>query len=59
MHPMPIVGKPSKPSLPNEMLLTLMISLASFTLLYFAFLRARYRYAAERDAVAAAFDQNA
>src|SRR5690349_18675306 len=50
MHPMPIVGKPSKPSLPNEMLLTLMISLCSFTLLYFAFLRSRYAYAAERDA---------
>jgi heme exporter protein C len=59
MHPMPIVGKPSKPSLPNEMLLTLMLSLASFTLLYFAFLRARYRYAVERDAVAAAFDHDA
>jgi len=53
MHPMPIVGKPSKPSLPNEMLLTLMISLCSFTLLYFAFLRSRYAYAAERDAHAA------
>src|SRR3954467_5081960 len=39
MHPMPIVGKPSKPSLPNEMLLPLMLSLASFTLLEFAFLR--------------------
>ena len=50
MHPMPIVGKPSKPSLPNEMLLTLMLSLMSFTLLYFAFLRSRYRYAVDRDA---------
>ena len=49
MHPMPIVGKPSKPSLPNEMLMTLMISLFSFTLLYFAFLRSRYAYAVERD----------
>jgi len=52
MHPMPIVGKPSKPSLPNEMLLTLMLSLASFTLLYFAFLQSRYRYAVDRDALA-------
>jgi heme exporter protein C len=50
MHPRPIVGKPSAPSLPSEMLLTLMISLASFTLLYFAFVRARYRFAVERDA---------
>lgn len=54
MHPMPIVGKPSKPSLPGEMLLTLMVSLAAFTLLYFAFVRSRYRYAVERDALAAA-----
>jgi heme exporter protein C len=56
MHPMPIVGKPSKPSLPNEMLLTLIISLFSFTLLYFAFLRTRYAYAAERDARATRLD---
>jgi heme exporter protein C len=53
MHPMPIVGKPSAPSLPNEMLLTLMISLASFTLLYAAFMRSRYSYGEERDAAAA------
>ena len=53
MHPMPIVGKPSAPSLPNEMLLTLFISLTSFTLLYFAFVRSRYRYASERDAALA------
>lgn len=56
MHPMPIVGKPSKPSLPGEMLLTLLISLFSFTLLYFAFLRSRYAYAIERDARAVRFD---
>ena len=52
MHPMPIVGKPSSPSLPREMLITLMLSLASFTLLYIAFVRARYSYAVERDAAA-------
>src|SRR5436190_7846319 len=52
MHPMPIVGKPSKPSLPNEMLLTLMLSLVSFTLLYFAFLRSRYALPTEREAFA-------
>lgn len=50
MHPMPIVGKPSKPSLPGEMLTTLLFSLFSFTLLYFAFVHIRYRYAVERDA---------
>jgi len=53
MHPLPIVGKPSSPSLPSEMLLTLFIALFSFTLLYFAFVRSRYRYAVERDAAAA------
>ncbi len=59
MHPMPIVGKPSAPSLPPEMLLTLMFSLGAFTLLYLAFVRARYRLAVERDHVAAANDINA
>jgi len=54
MHPMPIVGKPSKPSLPPEMLVTLLLSLAAFTLLYLAFVRSRYRYAVDRDAFAAA-----
>lgn len=59
MHPMPIVGKPSAPSLPPEMLLTLMLSLGAFTLLYVAFVRARYRLAVERDRVAAPNDVNA
>jgi heme exporter protein C len=59
MHPMPIVGKPSAPSLPNEMLLTLFISLTSFTLLYVAFVRYRYRYAIERDAALAVGAQHA
>jgi heme exporter protein C len=59
MHPMPIVLKPGAPSLPNEMLLTLMLSLASFTLLYVAFVRSRYSYAVERDAAAAGTQFNA
>jgi heme exporter protein C len=50
MHPLPIVGKPSAPSLPREMLVTLLLSLGAFTLLYIAFIQARYRYAVERDA---------
>jgi len=53
MHPKPIIGKPDKPSLPSEMLITFLISFAAFTLLYFAFLRSRYAYAVERDARAA------
>ena len=59
MHPMPIVGKPSAPSLPGEMLTTLLLSLFSFTLLYFAFVRSRYRYAEERDARVALRDGDA
>jgi heme exporter protein C len=59
MHPMPIVGKPSAPSLPSEMLLTLFLSLASFTLLYFSFVRSRYRYAVERDTIMEAAKQYA
>lgn len=56
LHPMPIVLKPSAPSLPGEMLTTLMVSLLSSTLLYAAFLRARYRLAAERDVAGALAD---
>jgi heme exporter protein C len=49
LHPRPILMKPSAPSLPNEMLITLLLAFASFTLLYVALLRARYRYAVTRD----------
>ncbi len=51
LHPRPIVLKPDAPSLPAEMLITLAGAFASFTLLYIALLRARYRYAVERDAL--------
>jgi len=56
LHPMPIVLKPSAPSLPGGMLTTLLVSFLSFTLLYAAFLRARYRLAAERDHAEGAAD---
>src|SRR5687768_9515046 len=59
MHPLPIVAKASAPSLPGEMLLTLLVALLSFTLLYFAFVRSRYCYAVERDAAAATLEYNA
>jgi heme exporter protein C len=59
MHPMPIIGKPDKPSLPNQMLLTFFISFVSFTLLYIAFVRSRYHYAVERDAAAATMEYDA
>lgn len=49
LHPQPILMKPGAPSLPGEMLVTLLLAFASLTLLYVALLRARYRYAVERD----------
>jgi heme exporter protein C len=48
LHPMPIVLKPDRPSLPSEMLQTLSFSFAAFFLVYVALLRARYRLAVER-----------
>lgn len=42
LHPQPIVLKPSAPSLPGEMLRTLLISMGVFTLLYLGFAMARY-----------------
>lgn len=50
LHPQPIVLKPSAPSLSPEMLTTFFIALASFLLLFVALMRARYRWATERDA---------
>ncbi|MDB4884679.1 MAG: cytochrome c assembly protein [Gemmatimonadetes bacterium] len=49
MHPMPIVLKPSAPSMSPEMLVTFMSSFLAFTLLFAGLLRARYRYATLRD----------
>jgi len=42
LHPQPIVLKPSAPSLPPEMLRTLLISVVVFTLLYLGFVMTRY-----------------
>jgi heme exporter protein C len=50
LHPRPIVLKPSAPSLPPEMLTTLVMSFASFALLFVALLLARYRLATIADA---------
>jgi heme exporter protein C len=57
LHPQPIVLKPSAPSLPAEMLTTLLLAVLSFTLLYLALLRARYRLAALRDHAAMIEDE--
>jgi heme exporter protein C len=48
LHPMPIVLKPERPSLPPEMLRTLLFSFGAFFLVYVALLRARYGLAVER-----------
>ena len=50
LHPRPIVLKPDAPSMPPEMLTTLLLSLAAFLLLFVALVRARYRLATEREA---------
>lgn len=50
LHPMPIVLKPSAPSLPKQMLETLLFAFVSFTVLFLAFLRSRYRLAVDRAA---------
>jgi heme exporter protein C len=49
LHPMPIVLKPERPSLPPEMLATFTISVAAFLLLCIVLIRARYRLALLRD----------
>jgi heme exporter protein C len=50
LHPQPIVLKPSAPSLPPEMLRTLLISMVVFTLLYIGFVTARYGLALAAEA---------
>lgn len=53
LHPEPIALKPSKPSMPPEMLTTWLLALGAFALLFFALVRLRYRWATVRDAQAA------
>jgi heme exporter protein C len=50
LHPQPIVLKPSAPSLPPEMLRTLLMSMAVFTVLYLGFVTARYGLALAEEA---------
>jgi heme exporter protein C len=42
LHPQPVVLKPSAPSLPWEMLRTLLVAVAAFTLLYVGLVTVRY-----------------
>ncbi len=50
LHPQPVLMKPSAPSMPPEMLQTLLTSFAFFTLLYLGFTITRYGIALVRDA---------
>ena len=50
LHPQPVVLKPSAPSLPPEMLRTLLVSTAVFTLLYVGLVTLRYALALAEDA---------
>ncbi len=51
LHPRPIVLRPERPAMPDEMLLTLVIAFLATILLFVALLRSRYRLATDRDAV--------
>lgn len=49
LHPQPVVLKPSAPSLPPEMLRTLLIGVVIFMILYVGFVTLRYGIALARD----------
>lgn len=51
-HPMPIVLKPERPSLPGEMLTTFIVANAAFLFFCITLIRARYRLAVARAAAA-------
>jgi heme exporter protein C len=56
LHPQPVVLKPSAPSLPPEMLRTLLVSMVVFTLLYIGLVTLRYGLALAEDAREEALD---
>ena len=49
LHPQPIVLKPSAPSAPPEMVVTLLSSFAVFTILYVGFVMQRYAIGERTD----------
>ena len=53
LHPKPILLKPDRPSMPNEMVVTFVGFFIASVLLCIALIRARYRYGVARDAVRA------
>jgi heme exporter protein C len=56
LHPQPVVLKPSAPSLPPEMLRTLLVSTVVFTVLYIGLVTLRYGLALAEDAREEALD---
>lgn len=54
LHPMPIVLKPERPSLPADMLLTWVLAVLVFLFVCVTLMRARYRLALLREAAEAA-----
>ena len=50
LHPMPVMIKPSAPSMPREMVITMVSSFLAFTLLFAWMLSERYALAADMDA---------
>jgi heme exporter protein C len=48
MHPPPLVLRPARPAMPDEMVVTLVLAFAAFLVLYAAFFRARYNLATLR-----------
>lgn len=53
-HPMPVVARPDGPTLPGEMLVTLLLSFGAFTLLYLGLVTLRYGIGRVREAKEAA-----
>ena len=53
LHPKPILLKPDRPSMPNEMVVTFVGFFVACALLCVALIRARYRYGVARDAARA------
>jgi len=56
LHPQPVLMKPSAPSMPAEMLRTLLTSVGVFTVLYLGFVTTRYGIGVRREAQREAAD---
>lgn len=50
LHPMPVMLKPSAPSMPREMVITMVSSFVAFTLLFAWLLSERYKLGVDMDA---------